>query len=77
MMGNFWGGFGGWGMGWLSMIAFWGLVIFGVALLIKWLVAPEGPVDPKRQSALEILEQRYARGEIGREEYEQKRRDLS
>ena len=29
------------------------------------------------ESAREILDKRYARGEIGKEEYEQKRRDLS
>jgi putative membrane protein len=34
-----------------------------------------GPA-PSRQTPLEILKARYARGEIGREEYEQMRRDL-
>ena len=32
---------------------------------------------PDAESAREILDKRYARGEIGKEEYEQKRRDLS
>jgi len=51
--------------------------IVGVVVLVKWLVdqtsAGKGSRD---KSALEILRERYARGEINREEYEQKRRDL-
>jgi putative membrane protein len=35
-----------------------------------------GSDDTGRRTPLEIVQERYARGEIGREEYEQKRRDL-
>ena len=69
----------GWGMGFggFFMILFWILVIAGVVVLVKWLVdqlsADEGSRD---KSPLEILRERYARSEINREEYEQKRRDL-
>jgi putative membrane protein len=31
---------------------------------------------PRSESAREILDKRYARGEIGKEEYEEKKRDL-
>jgi len=66
----------GWGMGfgWIFMILFWALVILGIVALIKWLSDQSGS---RGKTALEILQERYARGEIQREEYEQKKRDLS
>jgi putative membrane protein len=87
------GGFGSWGMGSgmaggygmgvfgsIFMIAFWILLLAGVFFLVRWLVrGSSGHSGDARSgsSALEILEQRYARGEIDREEFEQKKRDLS
>ncbi|MFV2031278.1 MAG: SHOCT domain-containing protein [Gammaproteobacteria bacterium] len=76
-------GFGGWGMGfgWLFMLLFWGLVILGIVSLIKWLSTGNRnanlPPQQRPKTALEILEERYARGEIEREEFEQKKRDLN
>jgi putative membrane protein len=70
---------GGWGMGFGGpfMILFWILVIVGVVVLVKWLLDQSSTGKGSRdKSALEILRERYARGEINREEYEQKRRDL-
>jgi putative membrane protein len=65
-----------WGLGMLlMMLLFWGLVIAAIALGIRWLVG-QGR-EPRSDSALEILRQRYARGEINREEFEAKKRDLS
>ena len=66
---------GAWGIAMmLMMLVFWGLVIAGVVLGIRWLVSQgrESRTDP----VLEILRQRYARGEINKEEFETKRRDL-
>lgn len=51
-----------------------GLVIVGIILGIRWLVYQGRPEIS--DSALEILRQRYARGEINREEFEAKRKDL-
>ena len=73
---------GGSGMGWFGMIfmiIFWGLVIVGLIFLIKWLIqTTKGEKDIIRRSAsaLDILKERYARGEINREEFEKMKRDL-
>ena len=67
-----------WGVGglvmMLMMLGFWALVICGIVLGIRWLVRQKG--EPGADRALEILRERYARGEIGKEEFEARRRDL-
>lgn len=71
------GGFGGW-LGWLGpvfMLLFWALIITGIVLLVRYLIR-QGRSSEREDSALEILKRRYARGEIGKDEYESKRRDL-
>lgn len=79
MFGGPWGG-GGFGVfGMVLMLLFWALIVAGLVLLVKWLVeqgrSGTGPA-PGSESALDILKKRYARGEIGKEEFEAKRRDL-
>jgi putative membrane protein len=77
----------GWGMhpGWwmwgpagavmlLMMLVFWVLVITGLVLGIRWLARQGQQERPDR--ALDILRERYARGEITKEEFETRRRDL-
>lgn len=66
---------GVWGIGMmLMMLLFWGLVIVGIVLGIRWLVN-QGK-ESRSDSALEILRQRYARGEINKEQFDAKKRDL-
>lgn len=75
--GMFGGGFGDFGM--LLMLVFWVLIIGGVVLLVKWLVdqgRQGGAPASGRESALDVLRNRYARGEIDREEFQAKKRDL-
>ena len=70
-----WWMWGAWGIGMmLFMLLFWGLVITGIVLGIRWLVGASRPSATDR--ALEILRERYARGEINREEFEARKRDL-
>jgi putative membrane protein len=67
-----WGGdFGmGFGGGGIFMVFFWGLIIFGVVYLVK-IILGGGPTEEKKnESAQEILEKRFARGEISKEEFE-------
>lgn len=80
-----WGGYmgyGPWGMGGVLMGIFMGLfwivLVIGVAAIV-WAVLHKGAGGAGRAesgTALRILEERYARGEIDKEEFEQKRRDL-
>lgn len=66
---------GAWGFGMMiMMILFWVLIIVAVVLGIRWLLG-QGK-EPRSDSALEILRQRYARGEIDKEEFEAKKQDL-
>lgn len=63
------------GFGWLLMLLFWGLVILGIVALVKWITLMSRGDSPGK-TPLDLLNERYARGEIDREEYEQKKRDL-
>ncbi|UCF77319.1 MAG: SHOCT domain-containing protein [Betaproteobacteria bacterium] len=78
-----WGDWGGHGMGWgifgaVHMILWWVLIILGIVVLIKWLFGGSSRRESGTSDrAIEILKERYARGEIGKDEFEQKRRDLS
>jgi len=81
MMWGYDGGYGWWwGLGALHMLLFWGLLLLVIALLVKWLFGRTGGGEPHARqhdkSALDILKERYARGEIGKEEFDQKKRDL-
>ena len=78
MMGP--GMMGGFGWMWLMpifFIIFWGLVIWGIVALVRGRNGSRGSDSSKADSALEILKKRYARGEINKEEYEEKKKDLA
>lgn len=80
---------GPWMMGWgyhmgffsfILMFLFWIAVIVAILFLIRWLVVSTRHRMERKagstDSALEILKIRYAKGEINKEEFEQKKRDL-
>lgn len=70
------------GMGWewgafsvLHMIVFWTFVVLVVVMLVRWLLT--GQLPPPGHSAREILEERYARSGLTREQFERMKADLS
>lgn len=65
----------GWSWWWMLVPAlFWASLI----VLVAWAVARVlGNDRGNRSDALEILKRRYARGDIDRDEYERRRRDLA
>lgn len=66
----------GWGVGMMAMMfLFWVLVIIGFVVGIRWLFGRGR--DGRTDAALEILRQRYARGEINKEEFEARKKDLA
>ncbi len=68
-------GFGWFGFGGLWMVLLWGALIGLIVWAIIRLTKRGGP-EPKPHH-LEIARERYAKGEISKEEFEQIRKDLS
>ncbi len=72
---------GGFGWEWfmpIIMILFWGLVIWGIVALVRgagW-AGCCGSSATTTDSALDLLKRRYARGEIDKEEFEDKKKDI-
>lgn len=82
--GPFFGMMGGWsGWAWPFMgiipLLFLALLIAAVVLLVRYATDLGGNNRPaeRRSSGLEVLEERYARGEINRDEYLQKKKDIA
>jgi len=65
----------GWGMVW------WWIIAIGIVAAIVWIVTKRLNKSSTNQgmskSALEILKERYARGEIDKQEFEERKRDLT
>lgn len=78
-----WDGMGngfGWGFGMFAMALVWLVFVAAAVWIVRaiWdrIAVREGPAS-RAESPLEILQRRYARGEIDRAEFEEKRKDLS
>ena len=80
--GRDWGMMGGWGGGAFGMII-WPLVIVALVVGLIWFMQSPSysgagrSQPPRRSSGLDILEERYARGEINREEFLQRKQEIS
>lgn len=64
-------GFGG-GFMWI----FWILLIIAIVWAVIAMAGKSKHPPEKQKSALDILKERYAKGEIDQQEFEQKRKDL-
>lgn len=80
-----WGHMGSWGWGWglagmLMMTVFWVAVILLIVYVLRSSAGQNGGSGPRSagsaDGALTVLRERYARGEIDRDEYEARRRAL-
>lgn len=76
-----WGGMF-FGLGWIISLLFWVLVILGIAALIRQLAGGRFKHGcdnwlGKSKTPLEILRERYAKGELDKAEYEKMKKDLN
>jgi putative membrane protein len=79
MMWGWGGGWGGWaGMAWywVMHLLWWALVIAAVILLVRWGSAERRDRRGGEDSAVAILRERYARGEIDQKEFDERMRFL-
>lgn len=76
MMDGEWGVGFGHGGGFIG-IFFWIILIVAIIVAVRWLMDNKSSTTGRSDKALDILNQRYARGEIDQQEYEQKRREIS
>jgi putative membrane protein len=65
----FCGSMGGW------MIFGWILIIVLIIAAVSFFVRQQGALN-REKSAMDILKERYSRGEISKEEFEEKKRDI-
>lgn len=72
-------GWHGWFFGPIMMIVFIAVAVVVVVLLVRWLGGighGSTPHTPTGKTPLNILKERFARGEIDKEEFEERRRVL-
>ncbi|MCF7844124.1 SHOCT domain-containing protein [Candidatus Gracilibacteria bacterium] len=64
--------------GFIFMVAFWGFIIYGLIWMFKsGNHSSNHRIPAESESALEILKERYAKGEITKEEFTSIKNDIS
>ena len=68
----------GWiGVGMVHMLLFWGLIILAIVALVRFLSSTsKTDNNDERRMPLDILKERFARGEIDAKEFEERKRLL-
>lgn len=68
----------GWGFGGgLFMLVWWVVIIAGIVLFVRWVAGQtKCGHNGHEKTSLDILKERYAKGEINKEEFEEKKKDL-
>jgi putative membrane protein len=69
MNGNDWG----WGM---AMMLFWTVLLIVVVVVVVRLLKSHEGSNTQKMDPLDIAKERYAKGEITKDEFEQLRKDL-
>jgi len=59
----------------ILFVIFWILIIWGLVYIGRF-IAPGKKKEDEYETALDILKKRYARGEISKEEFVEKKKDL-
>ena len=68
----------GFGLHGVGMLLFWGFILFAIVALVRAATFTARPVPVRREDeALGILGERYARGELSREEFQTIREQLA
>lgn len=76
-----WSETGGWGMGWMGFgvvhsLLFWSFVVLAVLLLVRLLWGGGRETRRRDNDPIDILKERYARGEIDHAEFEERKKRL-
>jgi putative membrane protein len=66
----------GWPFGFLFPILFWGLIVAAIVMIVRASTNSRMP-PPRRARSLDVLAERYARGEIERDEFLRKASDIA
>jgi len=73
---NTWWGAGGMWFGPLWMIVWLVVLVVIIAAIVRWFGATGGERERRARSTRDILDERYARGEIDRDEYIKRKQDI-